>query len=183
MLYKHNFKNPSHIIFTHFCSTESHQILTVAIFVVVYYFLSCLTFGLNVSLGIFIPTVLVGAAWGRLVSMVLQHMCPTAVSVFVLASILRVFSTHIILQTFLHPGKYALIGAAAQMGGVLRMTISLTVILLETTGVDSTFAFPLIITLITGKFVGDFFNEVIILSWVLLKHKYNLEFISRAYTT
>ncbi|XP_055919350.1 H(+)/Cl(-) exchange transporter 7 [Eupeodes corollae] len=117
----------------------SHKFLTLAVFTLSYYILSCLTFGLNVSLGIFIPTVLVGAAWGRLVSMFLFEAFPEA--------------------EFLHPGKYALIGAAAHMGGVLRMTISLSVILIETTGVETIFFFPLIITLITAKWVGDYFNE------------------------
>lgn len=117
----------------------SHKFLTLTVFTITYYILSCLTFGLNVSLGIFIPTVLVGAAWGRLVSMVLFEAFPEA--------------------DFLHPGKYALIGAAAQMGGVLRMTISLSVILIETTGVETVFFFPLIITIICAKWVGDYFNE------------------------
>ncbi|XP_017123286.1 H(+)/Cl(-) exchange transporter 7 [Drosophila elegans] len=117
----------------------SHKILTLTLFTVVYYVLSCATFGLNVSLGVFIPTALVGAAWGRLLAMVTFYLFPQA--------------------EFLHPGKYALIGAAANLGGVLRMTISLSVILMETTGVESSFFFPLIIALISAKWVGDYFNE------------------------
>lgn len=58
----------------------SHQMLTLLVFVLVYYPLSCITYGLSVSMGIFIPTLLVGAAWGRVTSMLLSDIFPYAVS-------------------------------------------------------------------------------------------------------
>lgn len=51
-------------------------------------------------------------------------------------------------------GSYAVIGATAMLGGVARMTISLTVILLETTQ-DVEFIMPIMLTLIVSKWVGD----------------------------
>lgn len=74
----------------------SHKIISLVVFVAIYYVLSCVTYGLSVSLGIFIPTLLVGAAWGRLTAMGLTTWFP--------------------YWTFIHPGKYALIGAAANLG-------------------------------------------------------------------
>lgn len=47
----------------------SHRLITLLVFVMIYWPLSCVTYGLNISLGIFIPTLLIGAAWGRLTSM------------------------------------------------------------------------------------------------------------------
>lgn len=48
-----------------------------------------------------------------------------------------------------YSGTYALIGAASFLGGVVRMTISLTVILIESTN-EITYGLPIMITLMVG---------------------------------
>lgn len=111
---------------------------TLGAFFCVYFFLSCWTYGLSVSSGVFIPTLLVGAVWGRLVGIGIRTFFPTS--------------------TWLNPGKFALIGAAATLGGVVRMTLSLSVILIEATR-NITFALPIMIALTVAKWVGDFFTE------------------------
>ena len=47
--------------------------------------------------------------------------------------------------TTLYPGTYSLIGAASFLGGVVRMTISLTVILIESTN-EIEYGLPIMIT-------------------------------------
>ncbi|KAF7401475.1 hypothetical protein HZH68_007295 [Vespula germanica] len=116
----------------------SHNDITLAIFIILYFILAVFTFGLSMSSGLFIPSLLIGSAWGRLIGSGLSKICPNCV--------------------VLDPGKYALLGAAAQLGGIVRMTISLTAILIEATQGIS-FGLPVIIVLIMAKWVGDFFNE------------------------
>ena len=41
--------------------------ICLAIFFMVYFLLNCWTYGLSISAGVFIPCLLTGAAWGRLV--------------------------------------------------------------------------------------------------------------------
>lgn len=114
------------------------NVRTLTIFVITYFFISCVTYGLSVSSGLFIPGLMLGATWGRLIGIILNWILPN--------------------QSWIHSGKFALIGASASLGGIVRMTISLTVILIETTG-NLSFALPIMITVFTAKWVGDYFNE------------------------
>lgn len=49
-------------------------------FALAYYLLSIWTYGLSVSAGLFIPCIVTGAAWGRLVGLSLAEFFPAAVS-------------------------------------------------------------------------------------------------------
>ncbi|KAF0032496.1 hypothetical protein F2P81_014786 [Scophthalmus maximus] len=109
----------------------SYNPLTLGLFTLTYFFLACWTYGLAVSAGVFIPSLLIGAAWGRLCGILLASI-PSNGSIWA------------------DPGKYALIGAAAQLGGIVRMTLSLTVIMVEATG-NVTYGLPIMLVLMTAK--------------------------------
>ena len=82
------------------------------VFFACYISLAVVVYGIAVPSGLFVPSLLSGAAFGRLFGNLALRLHPKLA-----------FSN-----------TYALVGAAAVLGGMARMTISLTVILLECTG-------------------------------------------------
>uniref|UniRef100_A0A452HSG9 Uncharacterized protein n=1 Tax=Gopherus agassizii TaxID=38772 RepID=A0A452HSG9_9SAUR len=54
--------------------------MTLGMFTLMYFFLACWTYGLTVSAGVFIPSLLIGAAWGRLFGISLAYLTSGAVS-------------------------------------------------------------------------------------------------------
>lgn len=118
---------------------HNHVFSPIALFIffAFYITLATITYGIAVPSGLFVPSLLSGAAFGRLVGNLVYKLNPTA---------------------YAFSNTYSLIGAAAVLGGMARMTISLTVILLEATG-NEQFALPLMITLFTARVVGSLFND------------------------
>lgn len=55
------------------------------------------------------------------------------------------------------PGLYAMVGAAAVLGGVTRMTVSLVVIMFELTG-RLEFIVPMMAAVMFAKWIGDAIN-------------------------
>ncbi|GKZ00758.1 hypothetical protein MPSEU_001027600 [Mayamaea pseudoterrestris] len=108
-------------------------------FFIPYIVMATVSYGIAVPSGLFVPSLLSGAAFGRLFGHLLHKLDHTN-------------------GTFADSGTYALIGAAAVLGGMARMTISLTVILLEATG-DQQYCLPLMLTLMAARFTGNVFNQ------------------------
>jgi len=120
------------------------------LFFIPYITLASLVYGIAVPSGLFVPSLLAGAAFGRLFGHLLHKLDHTS-------------------GTFADSGTYALMGAAAVLGGMARMTISLTVILLEATG-NMQYCLPLMMTLMSARFVGNVFNEGLYDIHIHLKH-------------
>lgn len=89
--------------------------------------LTIVTFGCKVPSGIIIPALDAGALFGRLVGQ---------------------------LTSNISPGIFAMVGAAAFLAGVSRMTVSLTVIMFELTG-EVDYILPFMIAILVAKWVAD----------------------------
>lgn len=120
-------------------STPTFSPGALALFFISYILLATVTYGIAIPSGLFVPSLLSGAALGRLFGYLLHKLFPNTAA-------------------FSDPGTYALMGAAAVLGGMARMTISLTIILLEATG-NMQYVLSLMIILMSARFTGNLFNE------------------------
>lgn len=55
---------------------ESHNPASLVAFVLIFFVLGVWTYGLSVSSGVFIPSLAIGAAWGRLIGIGVAYMMP-----------------------------------------------------------------------------------------------------------
>ncbi|KAL9597265.1 MAG: hypothetical protein Q9219_005246 [cf. Caloplaca sp. 3 TL-2023] len=108
--------------------------------------LTTITFGCKVPSGIIIPALDAGAFFGRLVGQWI---------------------------TSISPGVFAMVGAAAFLAGVSRMTISLCVIMFELTG-ELEYIVPHMIAILVAKWVADALekNGVYDLAQTVLGHPF-----------
>ncbi|GAY42558.1 hypothetical protein CUMW_067830 [Citrus unshiu] len=106
-------------------------------FLVMFYTLAVVTFGIAVPAGQFVPGIMIGSTYGRLVGM---------------------FVVNFYKKLNIEEGTYALLGAASFLGGSMRMTVSLCVIMVEITN-NLKFLPLIMLVLLISKAVGDAFSE------------------------
>lgn len=123
--------------------------------------LASLTFGLEIPAGIILPSVAIGALYGRALGIVVRMWQEAYPNAFLFAKC----EPDIPCVT---PGLYAIIGAAAALGGATRMTLSIVVIMFELTGA-LTYVIPIMIAVMLSKWCGDIFGKRgIYESWIRL---------------
>lgn len=110
--------------------------------------LTIITFGVVLPAGIFIPSLVIGACFGRIVGILLElfeHHHPY----FPIFDTCRADASPCVV-----PGIYAMVGAAATLAGVTRTTVSLAVIMFELTGTLNYVA-PVMLAVLVAKTVAD----------------------------
>ncbi|KAG0325749.1 glycerol ethanol, ferric requiring protein [Dissophora globulifera] len=114
--------------------------------------LTCtISYGAKVPAGIFVPSMAIGALFGRMLGLVVRA-AQVSYPGFVL------FSSCKPDVPCITPGTYAFLGAAAALGGVMRLTVCVVVIMFELTGALN-YILPTMITLMVTKTVGDYFGR------------------------
>ena len=114
-------------------------------------FLVIISYGCKVPAGIFVPSMAIGASFGRMIGILVQWL-------YELFPDSRFFSACQPDVPCITPGTYAFLGAGAALSGIMHITISVTVIMFELTGA-LTYILPTMIVVGVTKAVGDLFSR------------------------
>lgn len=109
--------------------------------------LAAITFGLMLPAGIILPSLAIGALYGRALGIFMQLLRDLHPSSLFFSAC----EPDIQCVT---PGTYAIVGAASALAGVTRMTVSIVVIMFELTGA-LTYVLPIMIAVMLSKWIGD----------------------------
>ncbi|KIM69533.1 hypothetical protein SCLCIDRAFT_1207982 [Scleroderma citrinum Foug A] len=107
-----------------------------------------ISYGAKVPAGIFVPSMAIGATFGRMVGIIVK-------AVYRAYPQSGIFTSCDPDLPCITPGTYAFLGAAAALSGVMRITVTVVVIMFELTGA-LTYILPTMIVILVTKAVGDF---------------------------
>ena len=114
-------------------------------------FLVIISYGCKVPAGIFVPSMAIGASFGRMVGIIVQALYerfPDA----------ALFSSCVPDEPCITPGTYAFLGAGAALAGIMHLTVSVVVIMFELTGA-LTYILPTMIVVGVTKAVSERFGK------------------------
>ncbi|KAI4845305.1 CLC voltage-gated chloride channel [Aureobasidium sp. EXF-8845] len=127
------------------------SVLSLLIATVLRTFLVIISYGCKVPAGIFVPSMAIGASFGRMVGILvqaIQQAFPNS----------AFFSACQPDMPCITPGTYAFLGAAAALSGIMHITVSVVVIMFELTGA-LTYILPTMIVVGVTKAVSDRFGK------------------------
>lgn len=133
------------------CNMENRwrMIASLAFATVMRTCLVMVSYGCKVPAGIFVPSMAIGASFGRMVGILVEavhHAYPNA----------AYFAQCEPDVPCITPGTYAFLGAAAALSGIMHITVSVVVIMFELTG-SLYYILPTMIVCGTTKIVSSYF--------------------------
>ncbi|KAI5303805.1 glycerol ethanol, ferric requiring protein [Ascosphaera pollenicola] len=131
------------------CESRNRWRIVLSLFfaTVVRILLVIISYGCKVPAGIFVPSMAIGASFGRMIGIMAQSLHESFADS-------RIFSSCQPDMPCITPGTYAFLGAGAALSGIMHLTISVTVIMFELTGA-TTYILPTMIVVGVTKVVGD----------------------------
>jgi chloride channel 3/4/5 len=125
-------KSPSSYVYAHINALYRPQhrwsmILSLGIATIIRTLLVIVSYGCKVPAGIFVPSMAIGALFGRMVGISVQALHEA----FPKSAFFNACQPDVPCIT---PGTYAFLGAGAALSGIMHITVSVVVIMFELTG-------------------------------------------------
>jgi chloride channel 3/4/5 len=135
------------------CEKEKRwsMVLSLTMATILRIFLVIISYGCKVPAGIFVPSMAIGASFGRTVGILVQALheaYPTS----------TFFAACQPDGPCITPGTYAFLGAGAALSGIMHITVSVVVIMFELTGA-LTYILPTMIVVGVTKAVSEVFGK------------------------
>lgn len=121
------------------------MVLSLAAATVLRIFLVIISYGCKVPAGIFVPSMAIGASFGRMVGILVQ-------AIYEANPNSRFFSACKPDVPCITPGTYAFLGAGAALSGIMHITVSVVVIMFELTGA-LTYILPTMVRLTISAYI------------------------------
>jgi len=125
---------------------------------ILYFIAACTAMGTAVSAGVVVPMLLIGGCYGRIVGQICVDIVQWHGGPYARGD----------RWAWIDPGVFALIGAASFFGGVSRLTLSLTVIMVEISN-DIHMLLMIMVTIMVSKWIADFATHSLYHSLIELK--------------
>lgn len=144
-------------------SSSGKTIGLLLVVAVLGFFFSAYTFGTNIPSGIMMPSMTIGACYGRAFGIMMESWQRNHPNFFIFRS------SCLPDVPCVTPEVYAIVGAVSALGGVTRLTVSLVVIMFELTGALG-YVLPIMVSVMIAKWVGDGINRNgIYESWIQIR--------------
>lgn len=152
---------------------------TLIFALVVKIILTCLTFGLKLPCGIYVPSMVVGALYGRTFAMFIQwsnykynlNLGDQEVNAFSTSVMRFICSPDSSNNECVDLGIYSMISAGAFMAGITRMNITLVTILFELTS-SYTYVLPISISIAVANWLGSLVEKNSLYESLLILNDY-----------
>ncbi|XP_073974819.1 H(+)/Cl(-) exchange transporter 7-like isoform X6 [Rhodnius prolixus] len=118
------FQNDVSLMNTLICDERLMGVKPLLVLLVYYFILSAIYMGTAITGGVFVPNIITGAIWGRLLAELLLELVPQT-------------------DAWCRPQMYAFLAAGAHVGGTTRICLSIGIILLESSG-EIAFGLPVL---------------------------------------
>lgn len=135
------------------CDAENRwsMVFSLVVATILRVFLVIISYGCKVPAGIFVPSMAIGASFGRTVGILVQALHEAYPSSVFFAACKPDLPC-------ITPGTYAFLGAGAALSGIMHITVSVVVIMFELTGALD-YILPTMIVVGVTKAVGELFGK------------------------